>query len=287
MRSIFLLKHNRINRVRWSDPWLLLLFVAAAAHAQERAAAPEVDIVVDGDARSAIRLQRVDDTEIGISVDGRLDEPIWEALPVLGDYRVIEPDTLAEPSYSTRLRIFYTARGIYAAFELEQPRDTLVERHAPRDSFDVNRDTIGLNLDSSGSGRYGYWVTLALGDGQMDGTVLPERQYSREWDGVWHGATARTDFGWSAEFFVPWSQMAMPKEQGVRRVNLYSSRKVAHLNERWGWPALPSSQPRFMSLWQPLHLDGVDPRQQWSIFPYVSSTFDRVGDDHARRPGSA
>ena len=157
-----------------------------------------------------------------------------------------------------------------------------MQRHAPRDAFDVNRDTIGLNLDSSGSGRFGYWMTLALGDGQMDGTVLPERQYNREWDGVWYGATARTERGWSAEIFVPWSQMAMPKEDGVRRINFYSSRRVAHLDERWGWPALPSSQPRFMSLWQPLQFQGVDPRQQWSVFPYASTTFNQVGDDQSK-----
>ena len=171
----------------------------------------------------------------------------------------MNPTRLGEPVYATELMMFYSDRGLYVAFDMEQPAETLVQRHAPRDSFDVNRDTVGINLDSSGSGRYGYWMTLALGDGQMDGTVLPERQYNREWDGVWYGATARTERGWSAEFFVPWSQMAMPKEDNVRRINLYSSRKVAYRNERWGWPALPRSQPRFMSLWQPIEFRGVDP----------------------------
>ena len=128
-------------------------------------------------------------------------------------------------------------------------------------------------------------MTLALGDGVMDGTVLPERTYSREWDGAWFGATQKTDAGWSAEFFIPWGQMAMPKQQGTRRLAIYSSRKVAYLNERWGWPALPQSLPRFMSLWQPFELDGVDPRQQWSIFPYVSSTFDRVVDENRYKAG--
>ena len=240
-----------------------------------------VELVIDAVA-VPIPINRVNIDRSEIVIDGHINEAVWQEQPVLGDYRVVEPDTLAAPTYSTELRIFYTERGLYAAFDLEQPRDTLVQRHAPRDSFDVNRDTIGLNLDSSGSGRYGYWVTLALGDGQMDGTVLPEREYSREWDGAWYGATQQTDRGWSAEFFVPWSQMAMPKEEGTRRFNFYSSRKVAHLNERWGWPALPRSQPRFMSQWQPLQMEGVDPRQQWSLFPYASTTFDQVGDNRSK-----
>ena len=261
----------------------VLLAAFGWAQAQETPAGTErVEIVLDDEQSPAITLQRVSLAGTDIVIDGRLDESVWRDHPVLGEYRVLQPDTLAEPTYATELRMFYTDRGLYAAFDLEQPAETLVQRHAPRDAFDVNRDTIGLNLDSSGSGRFGYWVTLALGDGQMDGTVLPERQYNREWDGVWYGATQRTDRGWSAEFFVPWSQMAMPKEDGVRRINFYSSRRVAHLDERWGWPALPNSRPRFMSLWQPLEFQGVDPRQQWSVFPYASTTFNRVGDDRTR-----
>ena len=38
--------------------------------------------------------------------------------------------------------------------------------------------TCSFTLDTSGSARYAYWMTLALGDTQMDGTALPERQFS-------------------------------------------------------------------------------------------------------------
>jgi len=261
---------------------LSLIVVAGAVSAQERRAPENVEIVVDDATTLSVSLRRVDHAGADIVIDGRIDEAAWLEQPVLGDYRVVEPDTLDDPAYATELRMFYTERGLYAAFDMEQPAETLVQRHAPRDSFDVNRDTVGLNLDSSGSGRYGYWMTLALGDGQMDGTVLPERQYSRDWDGAWYGATQQTARGWSAEFFIPWSQMAMHKEDGTRRINFYSSRKVAYRNERFGWPALPRSQPRFMSRWQPLSIDGVDPRQQWSVFPYASTTLNRVGDNRTR-----
>lgn len=264
-----------------------LLVTAAHAFGGQDNPDPEspVSIVVDFSSGDAITLRRVAHGDADVKVDGHVNEAIWAELPVFSSYKVTEPDTMLDPTYETRMRVFYTDRGIYASFDLDQPEDTIVERHAPRDSFDVARDTIGVNLDSSGSGRYGYWMTLALGDSQMDGTILPERNYSREWDGAWYGATQRTENGWSAEFFMPWGQMAMPKEQETRRIGIHSSRKVAHLNERWSWPALPNSQPRFMSLFQPLELAGVDPRQQWSVFPYVSSTFDRVDEKSRYRAG--
>ena len=89
-------------------------------------------------------------------------------------------------------------------------------------------------------------------------------------------ATVATGKGWNAEIFLPWSQMAMPKEAGLRTIRAYASRKVAHLDERWSVPALPFTQPLFMSGLQPLVVNEVDPRQQWSVFPYMSVTQDEV-----------
>ena len=109
--------------------------------------------------------------------------------------------------------------------------------------------------------------------------MLPERQFKRDWDGAWYGATATTERGWSAEYFIPWSQMAMPSEAQVRRMGFYGSRNVAYLDERWAWPALPNSLPRFMSALQPVEFEAVNPRQQWSLFPYGSSTLDQVSND--------
>ena len=113
---------------------------------------------------------------------------------------------------------------------MEQPKETLIRRLSSRDSRGINRDNVGITLDTSGAGRYGYWMNVALGGSQTDGTLLPERQFSSDWDGAWYSGTAVTETGWSAEFFLPWSQMAMPKTVGERRINVYISRKVALLD---------------------------------------------------------
>ena len=261
---------------------LLVLAVAMTANA-EQVASPEV--VVHSGSADPIRLTRFAHDKAAIHVDGYLTEPAWSNLPAIRELRVLEPDTLAEPLYATAVRIFYTELGLYVGFDLEQPTDTLVKRFTPRDDIDVKRDIVSVTLDTSGSGRYGYFMTVSLGDSQRDGTVLPERKYSREWDGAWYGATQVTERGWSAEMFIPWSQMAMTREKDVRRIGVYVMRQVAHRNEVWGWPALPSSQSRFMSALQPLELQGIDPRQQWSVFPYASSTIDRVSDDIRYKAG--
>ena len=233
----------------------------------------------------AICLQRFSHQQAGIKVDGVLNEVAWQVSPVNQELRVISPDTLAATPYRTAVRIFYTERGLYFSFDLEQPPDTIVARDTARDNVSENRDHVSFSLDTSGTGLYGYWMNLALGDNVADGTLMPERQYNREWDGAWYGATQRTDSGWTAEAFVPWSQLSMPKESYARLMGVYVSRKVAHLNESWAWPALPKTQPQFMSILPKIAFISVDPRQEWSLFPYVSTNLDRVDNETRYKAG--
>ncbi len=228
------------------------------------------------DVGNPIPLARFNESDIKITIDGQLDEAQWAQIPGVDSFTVVDPDTGVTPEFQTIVKMFYTEKGLYASFEMEQPPATLVTWYSGRDQGRLNRDNVGITLDTSGEGRYGYWVNLALGGNQTDGTVLPERQFSGDWDGAWLGGTAPTESGWNAEIFLPWSQMAMPKQSGERVLNAYASRKVAYLDERWAVPALPFTQPLFMSALQPLTLNDVDPRQQWSIFPYASVTMDEV-----------
>lgn len=242
-------------------------------------------IELDIGAGAPIRLVRIEHSALDIDIDGRIDDHIWQLVEPIGEMRVTKPDTLAEVPYRTNLRIFYTERGLYVSFDMEQPKETIIERYVARDAFDVSRDRVGFTLDTSGDGRYGYWMGLSLGDSQMDGTILPERQYGTTWDGAWYGATERTEHGWSAEFYVPWSQMAMPKAAADRRIGIRATRTLASVDETWGWPWLTETQSRFISRFQQLQLDDVDPRQNWSIFPYASATLDRVADETVFKPG--
>ena len=247
---------------------------------EEEAAEPnsqnEVLEVAQGE---PIRLKRHENQAIEVKVDGLLDEAAWKEVPGVEQFIVSDPDTLQKPRYRTSVKAFYTDKGLYVGFDMEQPRETLVKRFSGRDNRWLNRDAVGITLDTSGEGRYGYWMNLALGGNQIDGTVLPEREFSEDWDGAWLGETYVTSSGWSAEIFLPWSQVAMPKKDQERVINAYVSRKVAHLDERWTIPALPRTQPFFMSSLQPLVLDSVNPRKQWSLFPYATFSEDRVDQE--------
>ena len=94
-------------------------------------------VLVDLAPDETIHLTRVPSGDVRI--DGVLDEPAWSNLPAYDEFRVLEPDTLADTPYATRVRMFYTDKGLYVGIDMEQPADTLVARLSSRDQF-LNRD---------------------------------------------------------------------------------------------------------------------------------------------------
>ena len=215
---------------------------------------------------------------VEIAIDGKLDEAVWREVAAYDNMVVVEPETLDPTRFRTLARFFYTDQGLYIGVWNEQPPETLIARLSSRDE-DISRDGWGITLDTSGEGLYGYWFTVNLGGSLMDGKVLPERNHSREWDGPWDGASAALPDGWSAELFLPWSMMTMPPADGERTMGFYARRRVAYIDERWGWPALPASGARFMSALQPMKVPDIAPGRQFDLFPYASAALDnRDGD---------
>ncbi|MBT7369538.1 MAG: hypothetical protein HN816_02765, partial [Gammaproteobacteria bacterium] len=165
-----------------------------------------------------------------------------------------------------------------------QPPETVVMRMSKRDDY-IDRDTYAVTLDSTGHGEFAYWFIIALGDTVMDGKVLPERRYTTDWDGPWLYKTARFDEGWSAETFYPWSMMSLPEKDGARDIGFAVARQVSHTNERYYWPGHSYSSPQFVTALNTMRVEGVEPRQQYSLIPYLSSVLDEARDDTETRGG--
>ena len=222
--------------------------------------------------------------DVDITIDGHIDEAVWSKVPGYDAMLVMDPDTLDEPTYQTVSRFLYTSDGLYVSALMEQPPATLVARLSSRDKY-INRDSYGITLDTSGEGLYGYWFVVNLGGSLMDGKVVPERSLSEQWDGPWRGESTQLPNGWSVELFLPWSMMAMPDADAERKMGFWVDRKVAHMDERYGWPALPFNAARFMSALQPMHLRGIETKQQFAIFPYTSVTHDEIASEQEYRVG--
>ncbi len=221
----------------------------------------------------------------GIRLDGVVDEPVWQTIAPHDRMLVAVPATARPGRYPTDVRLLATERGLYVGAILYQDPATLVTRRAVRD-LQMDRDTFGITLDTTGEGKFAYWFTLALGDSVQDGKVLPERNYSTDWDGRWIGRTARRDDGWSAEAYFPWSMMNLPPVEGPRTIGFAIGRQVSHENARYQWPGHAYSSPQFVTALNLMVVEGVAPRKELSLIPFTAYTADRAHDDDEMRLGA-
>ncbi len=250
---------------------------AEETHADKRPAPAQLKL-----SQQAGHIARLDGANI--TIDGFVNEAAWEQIESFDQFTVLNPDTLQPARHQTQTRIFYDDSGLYVAALMHQPVETLVERLSARDE-DINRDGFSLMLDTSGEGLYGYIFGLNLGGTKQDGKLAPESVMSYEWDGAWRGETQTLADGWSAELFIPWSILSMPESDAQRRLAIFVARKVAYLDEFWGWPQLPLSGARFISGFSRYQIQELELGQQWEAYPYASTTADLMSEENDARVG--
>lgn len=242
--------------------------------------------IADEGVREPIVLVRVAN-DVAIQLDGRVSETEWQLSSLVSDFRLLNqgPDEMVPASQQTIVRLLYNDFGLYVAFELMQPKSSLVKVHSAQDRGSSDRDFVTVALDTSGSGQYGNYFTLYLGGSKGDGVLEPEKLWVSNWDGAWVGQTAQTSAGWSAEIFIPWSILSMPKHQNERRLGFFFARKFAQEAEYYGFPAIHNDAPRFLSDFAPAIVENVSIRRQLSIFPFISSHLDIVANSSREQYG--
>jgi hypothetical protein len=236
------------------------------------------------------QLIQIDHATAGITLDGFIDESVWDDLPVIDGMKVIVPDTLEEAPYETHIRFFYTERGIYVSSMNFQPKETLIARMTSRDQF-LPRDGFVVSIDASGEGLYGYFLRLNLGGTLTDATVLAERQFNRQWNGAWDGRTQELENGWSAEMFIPWSMMALPQTDdtvnSTRTMGLYFERQIGHMSgNQIANPALPRTVNEYLSAFTKYEYKNIKPAKQRTYFPFIAGTFDSLRNDTEMKVGA-
>jgi hypothetical protein len=138
-----------------------------------------------------------------ITLDGRLDEPVWQEAPVM---RLVQqaPKPGAPTLYETEVRVIVTGDRIYFGLTCRDPDPRRIAIHTLRRDGDMaGDDTVSIVLDTYGDRRTGYFFQINAAAARVDGLVSKSESASLDWDGIWDARTARTPDGWSAEIVIP------------------------------------------------------------------------------------
>jgi hypothetical protein len=248
----------------------LLSLVPAAIGAQTpRPAAPDT-----ANRKVAVAARKSGD----INLDGRLDEPAWQAAhPITGFVESYPKPNEAAPD-PTEVRVLYDDAALYVGVRAFDKEPSLIAAQlARRDASGIYSDWIHLIIDSYHDRRTAFRFTVNPLGVKKDVYTSNDNQEDLNWDAVWDVATRIDSLGWVAEYRIPLSQLRFGNQGKERVWGFQVQRDVARRQERDTWnPWVPDGRGFVSRFGDLTGLIDVPTPQRLEVLPYVSSRLTRA-----------
>ncbi len=210
-----------------------------------------------------------------ITLDGLLDESVWNVPPGATDFVQRQPVAGAVPTFRTEARFLYDDDNLYVgviAFDSEPDRMTINDI---TDDFNFRgTDVVGLVLDTLRDRRSGFAFVVNPGGGRYDGQIVNNGQPNIDWDGVWDFQVTRNDDGWVVEFQIPFNTLrfsnASSQEWGLNIL-----RTVRRINDESAWSPIPQRfQVTRVSMAGTLRgIENIRPGRNLKVKPFAIAGF--------------
>jgi len=183
----------------------------ASSVAIDGPSAPQPPEVISRDAagRVTVRAVRVHEP---LSVDGRLEEAVYQEVPPLSDFIQVEPDAGAPATEDTEAWVFFDDDNLYISARAwdSAPESEWVANEMRRDNFNVLMNgRVGFLLDTFYDRRNGLIFNVNAIGGRTDGQMTDERTdtYNGDLNPIWDVRTGRFEHGWTFEAAIPFKSL--------------------------------------------------------------------------------
>jgi uncharacterized protein DUF5916/cellulose/xylan binding protein with CBM9 domain len=209
------------------------------------------------------------------SIDGALDEGVWqEAVPLTGFVQA-EPFEGAPASENTEVKILYDDEAIYVGVVLhDRDPSLIVTTDTRRDANLGEMDSFQMIFDTFRDQQNGFVFGTNATGVQYDAQVRDQGEEEDSWDGSWDVRTSTNDTNWVAEFRIPLRTLRYGPAPQTWGVNFF--RNIQRTRERAYWSALPREHNlgRLSSAGELRGLELKTPRN-FKVLPYVVGAANR------------
>jgi hypothetical protein len=166
---------------------------------------PPATVTRDAEGRVTMRAARV----AGLTLDGRLDEPVYLDVPAVTDFLQQEPLEGQLATEKTDVWVFFDEGNVYVAARMwDSHPERMVANEMRRDSNNIfQNDNFGVAFDTYHNQRTGFFFQTNPLGGLRDALVSDEGQPNYEWDTVWDVKTGRFEQGWTTEILIPFKSL--------------------------------------------------------------------------------
>ena len=222
-----------------------------------------------------------------IRLDGRLDDQGWRNAPPITDFIQKEPDEGAAPTEDMDVRIVYDSDVIYVGARMYNRKHVPIQ--APmgrRDDVEALAEHLLVSFDTFHDRRTAYAFGVSANGVRLD-RFYPgddEAVFDEGFDPVWRARTSVEDDSWTAELWIPISQLRFTA-QSEQIWGLNVQRFMPTNNEMDYWVAVPRTQRGWASYFGDLRgIQGIRPSRRIEMLPYVAGGSTVEGSNDAANP---
>ncbi|HWA16362.1 MAG TPA: DUF5916 domain-containing protein, partial [Gemmatimonadales bacterium] len=202
-------------------------------------------------------------------LDGRDDDAVWQAAPVVDQFQMARPREGGEARYRTEAKVGYDPSHLYVFVRSFDPHpDSIISQLARRDEMPPS-DYLILLLDSFHDRRTGYEFIVNPAGVKQDAAIYNDGNEDNAWDGVWDVATRVDSLGWTAEYRIPLSQLRY-SSRGSGTFGILFWRVIQRHAETVTWPLWRQSKSGLPSQFGDLTgLDSLGTPGRGEFTPYL------------------
>jgi hypothetical protein len=205
-----------------------------------------------------------------ISLDGSLDEAVWQRAQAAGDFIQIDPDNGEPATEQTEFRVAFDSNSLYLAVICHDSEAGLhlTRYQKRRDEYLQQDDKVQWTIDTFLDGRTGYFFETNP-SGAMADALMGINGQNRQWDGIWNERVQRTATGWTLEVEIPFRTLNFDPNSETWGINV--SRQLSRKNENSIWMGWARNQgvSRMTNAGRVTGLSGVTQGHGLDIKPYV------------------
>jgi len=245
-----------------------LLCLLAAGFSADRAFAQR-PALPNAQERRTIGAERLAPGET-ISLDGSLDEAVWQRAQAAADFIQIDPDNGEPATEQTEFRIAFDANTLYLGIVCHDSEAgvRLTRYQKRRDEYLQQDDKVQWTIDTFLDGRTGYFFETNP-SGAMADALMGINGQNRQWDGIWNERVQRGATSWSIEVEIPFRSLNFDPNSDTWGINVARTLSRKNENSIWmGW-ARNQGVSRMTNAGRVRGLTGVTQGHGLDIKPYV------------------
>ena len=181
-------------------------------------------------------------------LDGFLDDEVWRQAEFVSQFVQKDPNEGEPAIHKTEVGFMYDESSLYIAARMYFENPDEIRAYVSRRDRTGNSERIIISLDTYLDRRTAYTFGLTAGGTRFDYYHPSDRERNRDssFNPVWEGKTQITDYDWSAEMQIPFSQLRF-KNQNEQVWGVNINRWIPNTNEDLYWILVPKEETGWSS----------------------------------------